>query len=123
LAFADDIIEAAEDDDYSRAMLNFEEEDFEEAKKYVANPENFIQLPDSYELKKYSIMEYFCDAIKDENIRRESLMTIRGKGAFRRFKDLMIYHGLIEDWYKYERQEITERVQAWCEDNDVQFDY
>lgn len=52
----------------------------------VLNSDDFIALPDRFEIHEYAIMERFCHTITDAPIREDLLDAIRGCGAFRRFK-------------------------------------
>ena len=63
--------------------------------------EDFIELPSSFELNEYAIMEDFCLGLPQESLREEFLRAIRGSGAFRRFKDLVHSRGIADDWYSY----------------------
>ena len=59
----------------------------EELAKLVENePERFLQFPTKYEIHEYSIMESFVDYLPQGRIKSELNSAIRGKGAFRRFK-------------------------------------
>lgn len=69
--------------------------------RLALDSEEYIPLPDSFEIHEYAIMERFCLGVQDEKLRSKLLAAIRGRGAFRRFKGV-IYHGDIEqNWYDY----------------------
>jgi hypothetical protein len=38
------------------------------------------------------------------------------RGAYRRFKDLLEYRGLIEKWYDYENRAAERALREWCEE-------
>jgi len=46
-----------------------------------------LPLPDRFEMPEYQIMERCCLSLGDEEIRGDLCDAIRGRGAFRRFKD------------------------------------
>ena len=51
---------------------------------------------------------------------REKLLTsLRGKGAFRRFKDTVFYLGIREDWFAYRDKQFREIAERWCVDNNL----
>lgn len=81
--------------------------------------EDFIPLPGQYDINEYSMMESFIyelPAGKKQDILEQA---IRGKGAFRRFKDRLYDLGLEEKWYKY-RDDCYERIaKEWCERYDI----
>jgi hypothetical protein len=69
--------------------------------KEVLESEDFFELPDKFEIHEYSIMEQFCLGVANARLRDALSDAIRGRGAFRRFKDLMHRHGFADDWYAY----------------------
>ena len=79
--------------------------------KRVLDSQDFIELPGEYEIHEYAIMERFCLSVGSEQNRQRLLDAIEGKGAFRRFKDLALRLGVIEDWYRY-RDEALKKIAA-----------
>ena len=55
------------------------------------------------------MMERFCLSVDDEDMRDDLCDAIRGRGAFRRFKDGIQAYGIAEAWYRY-RDEAYERL-------------
>ena len=45
--------------------------------------------------------------------------AIKGKGAFRYFKDTARRLGLLDQWYQYRDAAVKEYVLAWAEANEV----
>ena len=77
--------------------------------------EDFIPLPGQYEIHEYRMMENFIYEQPAGRIQDILEQAIRGKGAFRRFKDCLYDVGLEEKWYKY-REACYERIaREWCE--------
>jgi hypothetical protein len=60
-------------------------------------------------------MERFCLAVDDEDIRDDLCDAIRGRGAFRRFKDRVHIYGMAEAWYRYRDAALREMAIDWCE--------
>ncbi|HQR09572.1 MAG TPA: UPF0158 family protein [Gemmatales bacterium] len=53
----------------------------------------------------------------------ELLMTaISGKGAFRRFKDVIHRHGLEKSWYAYQEARATEELKGWLEVSGIAYE-
>ena len=108
----------------------FDENDFPEWEKEIIkiekdiqeNPENYIQFPDQYEINVYSIMENFSLSITNEKIRELVYSSLKGKGAFRRFKDTLNKYGIMEEWYKFRDETIRELAIEWCEENNLEYD-
>lgn len=43
------------------------------------------------------------------------------RGAFRRFKDMLGKHHLLDSWHKYETDREREAILRWCDENDVRY--
>lgn len=122
------IIEQREEEEYSEealaAILN--DDDMEDVLKLAIevewNFENYIRLPDQFELDEYSMMEDFCYSIKNEKQSNALLEAISGKGAFRRFKDKIQYFGIQDDWYAYRDECLKQVAIKWCEANNIEYE-
>src|SRR5262249_30285346 len=66
----------------------------------ILETEHYLPLPDRFEIHEYSIMERFCLSVDDEDIRDDLCNAIRGRGAFRYFKDRIHAYGIAEEWYR-----------------------
>ena len=77
----------------------------------VLESDDFVALPDKFEINEYSIMERFCLSLPDEALQNELLHAIRGSGAFRRFKDAIYRKEIQDDWYCF-RNEALKRIAA-----------
>ena len=55
--------------------------------KDIVETDHYIPLPDRFEIHEYQIMERFCLSVDDDDLRDDLCDAIRGRGAFRRFKD------------------------------------
>ena len=65
--------------------------------------EEYVPLPTLTETESYLVMEHFCNSIEQPVLRAEFEETIRGRGAFRRFKHAIHVHEIAEDWYRFRR--------------------
>ena len=70
----------------------------------VLESDDFVALPDKFEIHKYSIMERFCLSLSDEGLQDQLLHAIRGSGAFRRFKNVIYRKEIQDDWYRFRDQ-------------------
>jgi Uncharacterised protein family (UPF0158) len=89
--------------------------------KDIVETDHYLPLPDRFEINEYRIMERFCLSVDDEDIRDNLCDAIRGRGAFRRFKDRMQLYGLADDWYRYRDAALREIAMAWCEAHGLQY--
>ncbi len=77
----------------------------------VLESDDFVPLPDKFDIHEYSIMERFCHSMTDDDLQEELLNAIRGRGAFRHFKDTIHRRGIQDDWYSY-RTDALKRIAA-----------
>lgn len=74
-------------------VTDMTEEDKALAAAIEDTPERFLRFPTKYEIHQYRIMEDFVDQLSLGKVQKELAYAIRGKGAFRRFKQSVRYHG------------------------------
>jgi len=100
------IIEAGNDDD--EFVPEWQKEILPKVRE-VLQSDDFVALPDKFEIHEYSIMERFCLSLPDEALQNELLHAIRGSGAFRRFKAAIYRKEIQDDWYRF-RNESLKRI-------------
>ena len=81
--------------------------------------DHYLPLPDRFEINEYRMMERFCLSVDDDDLRDDLCDAIRGRGAFRRFKDRMQAYGIAEAWCRYRDEALREIAIAWCEAHDI----
>ena len=87
----------------------------------ILETDHYLPLPTKFDIHEYRIMERFCYSVDDDDMRDDLCNAIRGRGAFRYFKDRIHWYGIAEDWYRYRDEALKEIAIAWCEENDIQF--
>ena len=85
------------------------------------NPENYIPIPDKFYINEYAIMKRFCLSIKNEKLREEMYSSIKGSGAFQRFKNNILHFNIANDWYKFKEDALREIAVEWCEENSIEY--
>jgi hypothetical protein len=80
----------------------------------ILETEHYLQLPDRFEINEYHMMERFCLSVDEDDMRDDLCDAIRGRGAFRRFKDRVHAYGMAEAWYRYRDAALREIAVAWC---------
>lgn len=83
--------------------------------------ERFARLPAKYEIHEYSIMEEFVYSLEYGEARDHLENAIRGKGAFRRFKDGVRRFGVVERWYAFQANAYREIAIRWCKERDLTY--
>ncbi|MDR2870870.1 MAG: UPF0158 family protein [Deferribacteraceae bacterium] len=95
-----------------------DEEDYDQDKEL----EGCISCPEQFDLHEYSIMEDFIESrTKPREIELLSV-AIRGKGAFRRFKDVLYQLEIEKEWFAYQHEAFKEIAKRWCEENKLEYE-
>ncbi len=81
----------------------------------------FYRLPTQWDIHEYSIMEDFVYSLP-ESKRDQLAGVIRGRGAFRRFKDGIRQMGIEEQWYDYQVDAYKRMAIEWCEENGIEYE-
>jgi hypothetical protein len=87
----------------------------------IIETDHYLPLPDTFEINEYRIMERFCLAREDEDMRDDLCNAIRGRGAFRYFKDRIRAYGITDEWYQYRDAALQEIAIAWCEAHGIAY--
>ena len=69
----------------------------------------------------YADMERFISKVEDPQLRDRLWRAIKGRGAFRRFKDLLFEHpDTREDWFAFKNEQDWQRAEAWLAARDIE---
>lgn len=83
----------------------------------------FFGLPTKFDINEYHFMEDFIyDEIPEGGVRDQFESAIRGRGAFRRFRQLAERLDMLDDWYKYKEKEQRKLAIEWCEENGFNYE-
>ncbi len=115
----DDLSAVENGEDFSDRQ-KWEQDAFAKAQE-VYDSDDYLELPDQYEIHEYSIMEDFCAAYPNEGISEDLLDLIRGSGAFRRFKNYINRHGIEKEWYEFLDNAYKKIAIDWLEDNGIAY--
>jgi hypothetical protein len=115
-------MEAAEDEDSVEDCPDWQRENILIAQKILdSGNAEYLKLPSTWDIHEYEIMERFIEAIEDETISDALYHAIKGKSAFRRFKDAICDCGVREQWFKYRENAYKEIAIDWCRENQVDY--
>jgi len=91
----------------------------EEVPKDLETSLDYVEVPHKNELKlgQSLALSFIDQTLPDEYNFVASLF--RKRGAYRRFKDMLQYQGLLEKWYAFEEQASDDALLAWCEENEI----
>src|SRR5882724_5498027 len=110
---SDEALLAAEEGAGAEAGL--EELESADARGILKSGDDYLPLPDRFEIDEYRMMERFAVGVADPAVQAELGDAVRGRGAFRRFKDTVLRLGLTEEWYRYRDRGYEDVARAWCE--------
>lgn len=82
--------------------------------------ERYIAVPHKNELK---LGQGLALSFIDQELPHEYNFVaslFRKRGAYRRFKDMLQYQGLLEKWYAYEERASDDALVTWCHENEIQ---
>src|SRR5215475_13674227 len=84
------------------------------------NIRNFVRIEPASSREQYRWMEKFVGSVVDEALRERLIISIDGKGAFRRFKDVLLaYPAERERWFSYRAELLHWHLQQWLEQHDI----
>ena len=73
----------------------------------VLNSTDYLQLPTSFDIHEWAIMQEFCATVESHRQRTNLLNQIHGKGAFRKFKETLVRYNLLDEWYAFHKAALT----------------
>lgn len=118
------VLEAAERGDGEKTLERpeWEQEEVDLARAIAQDDgSRFLDAPDKFDFHEYRHMERFIGTVPDEHTAAQLWRAIKGKGAFRYFKDTVHRLGLQDEWYRYRDRAMKEFVIEWAETNHVPF--
>jgi len=84
------------------------------------NIRNFLRVEPASSREQYRWMEKFVGSVVDEPLRERLIISIDGKGAFRRFKDVLLaYPAERERWFSYRADLLHWHIRNWLEQHEI----
>ena len=82
--------------------------------------DRYERIPEAESHEGYEDMVEFIATVKDEHLVELLEVAINGKGAFRRFKDVLLnYPEERESWFQFKDNRMEEKALEWLDDIDV----
>ena len=82
--------------------------------------DRYERIPEAESHEGYEDMVEFIATVKDERLVELLEVAINGKGAFRRFKDVLLnYPEERESWFQFKDDRMEEKALEWLDDIDV----
>ena len=98
-------------------ISDYMDEEIEELRhKIDENHDYYKPIPRTESYEGYEDMEDSIATVEDERLAELLEVAINGKGAFRRFKDVLArYPNERERWYRFKDDKTKERALEWLE--------
>jgi hypothetical protein len=83
--------------------------------------ERYIVIPYQGSVAGHRDMAEFIESVNDNRMRALLDVAINGKGAFRRFKDVLQQHPQErERWFAFQKERAFHRILSWLESEDIE---
>jgi hypothetical protein len=80
----------------------------------------FVHLDPASSREQYRWMERFVQSVTDDALRERLILAIDGKGAFRRFKDVLLSYPVERDrWFTYRANLLHIYINGWLEAQEI----
>jgi hypothetical protein len=87
----------------------------------VTDNNRYLRVPHVEPRDGYRDMERFIETVKDKNLNQLLSLAIKGKGAFRRFKDVLHDYPQERDrWFRFQADRTQQRVLEWLDSEDIE---
>ena len=111
------------DEETLASLPSWQQEEVETARAIVNDcGDRFIGAPDKFDFHEYHHMERFIGTVSEERTADDLWRAIKGRGAFRHFKDTLHRLEIEEQWYRYRDEAVARFVIDWAEVHNVPFE-
>ncbi len=87
----------------------------------VLDSADYLKLPGQFDIHEWRIMEQFSYAQAAADTRERLRGAIKGRGAFRCFKDNLYALGIEAQWYRFRDASLAQIAVAWLEANAIPY--
>lgn len=86
----------------------------------IDDDEKYIAIPDKRELElgKPLVFDFVRQFLPDDY--NEVQTIFRRKGAYARFKDLLVRRAMLDEWYDFESKAEESALRCWCGHNSIE---
>ena len=88
--------------------------------RIMSDPQ-YLRIDPVSSREQYRWMERFIASIEDGSLKNQLLAAIDGKGAFRRFKDVLMSHPIDrERWFTFRSERLRSCMESWLEAHGIE---
>ena len=110
-----------EDEDLDEASLPEWRRESLPSVRAALESDDFLALPDKFEIHEWAIMERFANGQVREARRDELLDAIHGAGAFRSFRSAVRRLRIEEEWFRFRQSAFEVIALGWFEAHGISF--
>ncbi len=92
-----------------------------EVVKLIVSTDRFQQLPTTFDVHEWLIMQNFSHSVASDSIRLDLLNAIHGAGAFRHFKEALRRHHIESAWFKFRAEALRQIALDWCDEHHIRW--
>lgn len=101
-----------------------EEEKEEVYEKMDREPGRYLAIPEMDSREAYRQMLEFAEKVEDKALQEKLEIALDGKGAFRRFKNVLYdYPKQRQKWFDFRSEKTRKRIKEWLEENELELFY
>lgn len=123
ISMPDNVMWAAEEGGEAVADLaDWEKELLRTAESIFGDNENrFLEIPHRQSYEGYNLMVAFAETVHSKGLREKLAIALDGKGAFRRFRNVLNDHpDELERWYAFKDESMREEAVRWLIVNGIE---
>jgi len=116
VAIPEEVMSALDEGDSFEGFPAWELELVSKAREIYEGSERYREIPIRPGYEGYNLMVEFAEGVTDRRIQRELSIALDGKGAFRRFKNVLRDYPEVEKkWFTFKAERDKEAVKDWLE--------
>lgn len=117
-----EILRKLEDGKITEDSPDWQDEEIKIAENILrSGSERYIRIPEKPSYEGYNLMVEFADEVEDKSLREKLAIALDGKGAFRRFKNVLSnYPEYRQKWFDFEQEKMDEEVIEWLNSIDIE---
>ena len=117
---SDEELRLVEDEEAAAEAPEWQQEELRKARE-VLESDRFLQLPTSFDIHEWAIMERFSQEWANPQERDELVRAIHGAGAFRRFKETIRRLDIEAEWYRFHDAALDAIAKEWLEAHGIAY--
>lgn len=111
-----ELLSRLENDEPISDLPDWEQELVKVAEEIFSGAGCYQRIPEKSPSESYNLMAEFIDTPYAKPLKENLALAIKGKGAFRRFKDtLSLYPAVEKHWYEFKQGRLNKEVIEWLQ--------